>query len=198
VYTATDVYGNVSICRFSVTVRNEEIPTFADCPTDVHAKCGESGQVVVSWEPPTATTRCGALSLTGSHEPGETFSVGTTPVVYTASNDAGKTITCNFNVIVDYEDLEIEVTKVVTPDGDGQNDAWILVNIEKFARNNVLVMDRWGSVIYQASGYNNTTMVWNGVSSNGVEVPTGTYYYVIEVNFLQKHLKKSGFIELLR
>ncbi|AYB35054.1 HYR domain-containing protein [Chryseolinea soli] len=198
VYTATDIYGNASVCRFNVTVRNEELPTFAGCPSDVYARCGESGQVVVSWEPPTATTRCGDLSLTGSHEPGETFSVGTTPVVYTAANDAGKTITCNFNVIVDYEELEIEVTKVVTPDGDGQNDDWIVVNIEKFARNKVLVLDRWGSVIYQASGYNNSTMVWNGVSSNGVQVPTGTYYYVIEVDFLQKHLKKSGFIELLR
>jgi gliding motility-associated-like protein len=198
VYTATDIYGNASDCRFTVTVRNEELPTFADCPSDVHARCGESGEVTVSWDPPTATTRCGELSLTSSHEPGETFSVGTTPVVYTAANDAGKTITCNFNVIVDYEELEIEVTKVVTPDGDGTNDEWIVVNIEKFARNKVLVLDRWGSVIYQASGYNNSTMVWNGVSSNGVQVPTGTYYYVIEVDFLHKHLKKSGFIELLR
>jgi gliding motility-associated-like protein len=197
-YTATDIYGNASICHFNVTVRNEELPTFAGCPSDVHARCGESGEVTVSWDPPTATTRCGELSLTSSHEPGETFSVGTTPVVYTAANDAGKTITCNFNVIVDYEELEIEVTKVVTPDGDGQNDDWIVVNIEKFARNKVLVLDRWGSVIYQASGYNNSTMVWNGVSSNGVQVPTGTYYYVIEVDFLHKHLKKSGFIELLR
>ena len=198
VYTATDNYGNASVCRFNVTVRNEEVPSFTGCPSDVHAKAGESGQVAVTWEPPTAATRCGELSLTGSHEPGEVFSVGTTPVVYTAQNDAGNTITCSFNVIVDYEDLEIEVTKVVTPDGDGKNDEWIVVNIEKFARNKVLVLDRWGSVIYQASGYNNSTMVWSGVNSNGVQVPTGTYYYVIEVDFREKHLKKSGFIELLR
>jgi gliding motility-associated-like protein len=198
VYTATDPYGNVSVCRFNVTVRNEEVPSFTGCPSDVHAKAGESGQVAVTWEPPTAATRCGELSMTGSHEPGEVFSVGSTPVVYTAMNDAGNTITCNFNVIVDYQDLEIEVTKVVTPDGDGKNDEWILVNIEKFARNKVLVLDRWGSVIYQVSGYNNNTMVWNGVNSNGVQVPTGTYYYVIEVDFRDKHLKKSGFIELLR
>ncbi|HEY9049163.1 MAG TPA: HYR domain-containing protein, partial [Ohtaekwangia sp.] len=198
IYTATDVHGNTSTCRFNVKVRNEEVPSVEDCPADVLAKAGESGQVAVEWIPPTASTRCGELTFTGSHQPGDIFPVGTTLVEYTAANDAGNTVTCTFNVIVSYEDLDVEVTKVVTPDGDGQNDEWIVVRIEKFSRNKVLILDRWGSVVYQATGYNNNTVVWNGLNTNGVQVPTGTYYYVIEVDFLEKHLKKSGFIELLR
>uniref|UniRef100_UPI002FDD5AFF HYR domain-containing protein n=1 Tax=Ohtaekwangia sp. TaxID=2066019 RepID=UPI002FDD5AFF len=198
IYTATDIHGNVSVCQFNVKVRNGEVPSIEGCPADVSAKAGESGEVVVTWEPPTASTRCGPLTMTSSHQPGDIFPVGTTPVTYTASNDAGTTATCTFNVIVSYEDLDIEVTKVVTPDGDGQNDEWIIARIEKFNRNKVLILDRWGSVIYQANGYNNTTISWNGMNTNGVQVPSGTYYYVIEVNFLEKHLKKSGFFELLR
>ncbi|WP_254094638.1 HYR domain-containing protein [Dawidia soli] len=198
VYTATDIHGNASVCRFNIKVRNGEVPLIAGCPADVLAKAGESGEIAVTWEPPTASTRCGPLILMGSHQPGDIFPVGSTPVTYTAANDAGATVTCTFNVIVSYEDLDIEVTRVVTPDGDGKNDEWVIARIEKFNRNRVFILDRWGSVIYQASGYNNTTIAWNGVNSNGVQVPSGTYYYVIEVDFLEKHLKKSGFFELLR
>jgi gliding motility-associated-like protein len=198
IYTATDIHGNTSVCRFNIQVRNGEVPLIDGCPADVLAKAGESGEVAATWEPPTASTRCGPLTLTGSHQPGDIFPVGTTPVTYTAANDAGTTVTCTFNVIVSYEDLDIEVTKVVTPDGDGKNDEWVISRIEKFNRNRVFILDRWGSVIYQASGYNNTTIAWNGVNSNGTQVPSGTYYYVIEVDFLEKHLKKSGFFELLR
>jgi gliding motility-associated-like protein len=198
IYTATDIHGNASACRFNVKVRNGEVPSITGCPADVLAKAGESGEVAVTWEPPTASTRCGPLTLTGSHQPDDIFPVGTTAVTYTASNDAGTTATCTFNVIVSYEDLDIEVTRVVTPDGDGKNDEWIIARIEKFNRNRVFILDRWGSVIYRASGYNNTTIAWNGLNSSGAQVPAGTYYYVIEVDFLEKHLKKSGFFELLR
>jgi gliding motility-associated-like protein len=87
---------------------------------------------------------------------------------------------------------------VVTPDGDGINDEWIVSNIEKFSSNNVVIVDRWGSVIYRASGYNNNTVVWKGVNSSGALVPTGTYFYVIKVDFSDKQVERSGFIELIR
>ncbi|MBL0741434.1 HYR domain-containing protein [Chryseolinea lacunae] len=197
-YIATDVHGNVSFCRFTVTVRNEDTPFVTGCPQDVLARAGESGETEVTWTPPTASTRCGDLTFVGSHQPGDVFAVGTTKVNYVATNDVGNSVTCSFNVVVRYKDLAFDVTKVVTPDGDGINDEWIVSNIENFNRNKVMITDRWGSVIFQASGYNNSNVVWKGVNGDGAQVPTGTYYYFIEVHFLEQQLKKSGFIELVR
>jgi gliding motility-associated-like protein len=197
-YKATDTYGNVSFCRFNVIVKNEELPVISGCPGDILARAGESGEVSVTWQAPTATAQCGSVSLTSSHIPGALFAVGTTPVEYKAIDDSGNTTLCTFNVIVSFEELTFDIVKVVTPDGDGINDEWIVSNIEKFSSNNVVIVDRWGSVIYRASGYNNNTVVWKGVNSSGALVPTGTYFYVIKVDFSDKQVERSGFIELIR
>ena len=197
-YKAIDIYGNASFCRFDVIIRSEEEPVISGCPEDILVTVGETGEVTITWEPPTAATGCGDLLLTGSHEPGALFSVGTTTVEYTDANDSGHTASCTFNVIVSYEDLFIDVAKAITPDGDGINDEWIITNIEKFSRNKVIIVDRWGSVIYRASGYNNSDVVWRGLNSSGTLVPTGTYFYVIEVDFIETRLEKRGFIELIR
>ena len=197
-YKATDSYGNISHCRFNVVVKDEEPPVISGCPADILVRAGEAGEVSVSWDPPTATAGCGSVTLTSSHEPGSLFAVGETLVEYKVIDESGNTTLCTFNVIVTFEDLTFEVVKVVTPDGDGINDEWILPNIEKFTNNNVVIVDRWGSVIYRASGYNNNTVVWKGVNSSGALVPTGTYFYVIKVDFSDKQVERSGFIELIR
>jgi gliding motility-associated-like protein len=100
--------------------------------------------------------------------------------------------------VVTYDEIELDISKVVTPDGNGVNDAWIVKNIEKFSDNKIVIVDRWGSVIYAASGYNNENTVWKGLSRNGGTVPTGTYFYTISVRYGSKVFEKSGFIELIR
>ena len=57
-------------------------------------------------------------------------------------------------------------------------------NIEKFPNNEVSIMDRWGIVVWEARGYNNTDVVFRGRSNQvtyGIDkpVPEGVYYYVI-------------------
>jgi gliding motility-associated-like protein len=111
---------------------------------------------------------------------------------------AGETSTCSFNVVVEYEELAFDVSQLLTPDGDGINDQWTLPNLEKFKDNKVVIVDRWGSVVYQATGYNNENVVWKGTGQGGVAVPTGTYYYTISVRFLAEVREKKGFIELIR
>jgi hypothetical protein len=69
---------------------------------------------------------------------------------------------------------------------------------EKFKNNEVTVVDRWGSVIYSATGYNNEDVVWSGRGTGGATVPTGTYFYFISVRFGPNKLEKKGFIELIR
>ncbi len=197
-YQAKDVYGNISYCKFNVVVKNIEGPVFSNCSNDINVKAGESGEVVVDWEKPIATVQCGDVSYTSTHEPGSKFSIGTTKVKYEAFDESGDRTVCSFNVNVSYEEVVLDISKVITPDGDGINDAWILAGIEKFKNNEVTIVDRWGGLIYHASGYNNEGIVWDGVNRNGAIVPTGTYFYTIEVQFRDTRVEKRGFIELIR
>jgi len=198
IYAATDSQGNVSTCVFNVIVQNENLPIISNCPTDIALTGNEKNMAIAEWSSPTATAECGEVTLIGSHESGDSFKVGITKVEYRATDDAGNTSYCNFDVIVSPMEIEIGIGKVVTPDGNGKNDEWILTNIEKFSDNNIVVVDRWGGVIFSGRGYNNQTVVWRGTNVAGRPVPTGTYYYTISVRFEGKSLEKSGFIELIR
>ena len=53
-----------------------------------------------TWNSPTATDAQGAVTLTTTFNPGNTFNVGVTPVVYTATDTSGLEAACTFNVIV--------------------------------------------------------------------------------------------------
>jgi gliding motility-associated-like protein len=150
------------------------------------------------WDPPTASVTCGEIVLTGSHQPGDAFSVGTTQIEYAATDGAGNAAYCRFNVVITDPEIQIGVNQLVTPDGDGINDAWTIANIEKFKDNEVLLVDRWGGVIFLAKGYDNQDVLWRGANQNGQLVPTGTYFYSITVKHRSSKLDKKGFIEVVR
>ncbi|HEX5170221.1 MAG TPA: HYR domain-containing protein [Cyclobacteriaceae bacterium] len=197
-YKATDIYGNASYCNFDVVVTSNDPPVITGCPGDIRAEADESGKVSVSWTEPTASSPCGDVTLTSSHSPGDFFSVGSTKVEYTATDDSGVGTTCTFNITVAYKEVKIEVVELVTPNGDGVNDEWIITDLDQFTNNRVTIFDRWGNVIYQASGYDNESVVWKGENSKGSLVPTGTYYYTIEVDYRAEKVKQTGFIELVQ
>ena len=197
-YTAKDSEGNTSICQFNVIVKNENSPLFSNCSKDITAKGNEVGLAAMDWVAPTVSAKCGDVTLTSSHEPGDVFPIGITSVEYKATDNTGDISYCKFNIIVSKQEIEIGIGKIVTPDGNGHNDEWIVSNIEKFKDNKVVIVDRWGSVIYAATGYNNESIVWKGVNQNGVTVPTGTYFYSLSVRYGPSMLEKSGFIELIR
>jgi gliding motility-associated-like protein len=119
-------------------------------------------------------------------------------VKYIATNELGNEVECNFAVEVKLREPEIEISKIITPDGDGFNDFLKIANIENYPNNNVTIFDRWGSVIFAASGYDNGETVWRGQNKNSSIVPSGTYFYFVEVTYGRQKLKWEGFIELLQ
>lgn len=197
-YKAIDEKGNWSTCSFEVDVQNTHLPQFKNCPADISIRADGTGVAIAEWESPTASIQCAEVEMFASHHSGESFGVGTTPVTYTANGTNGQSTTCTFNVTVEYEDFVFEVNQLVTPDGDGFNDQFTIGNIEKFKENKVAIVDRWGSVVFESSGYNNESVVWNGRNLQGVNVPAGTYFYTISVRFLSFVKEKRGFIELVR
>ena len=64
----------------------------------------------------------------------------------------------------------------ISPNGDGMNDEFDLTgfNVAKLS-----IFNRYGREVYSKTQY---TKEWHGQEDNGNELPTGTYYYMIERN----------------
>jgi gliding motility-associated-like protein len=84
------------------------------------------------------------------------------------------------------EPEEILVPNVITPNGDGQNDALVFTNLEFFPGSKLKIYNRWGEVVYESDDYRND---WRGGVSDG------TYYFVLSVATLNQ--QKTGFLEVL-
>jgi gliding motility-associated-like protein len=99
-------------------------------------------------------------------------------------------------------ELEIEVFNAISPNNDGQNDTFIIANIDVFPetrKNTVTIFNRWGSKVFEVDDYNNTTNVFKGLNENGNELPSGTYFYKIKFHSPQSIQRKtSGYLVLKR
>ena len=82
------------------------------------------------------------------------------------------------SVIVSDTCSAIMVHDVITPNGDGVNDIWVVEGIQNYLANTVQVFDKWGDLVYEKTNYSND---WDGKGKSGL-LPDGTYYYLIKLN----------------
>lgn len=86
----------------------------------------------------------------------------------------------------------------ITPNGDGRNDALVfdvlLDSPEKFPNNEIIIFNRWGDIVFQASPYINN---WQGTNESGQELPDGTYYYILRLDIGEGDIIK-GDITILK
>lgn len=65
----------------------------------------------------------------------------------------------------------------ISPNGDGDNDEWLIDGIELFPNCVVEVYNRWGELLFQSVGYKEH---WKG-TYKGKELPVGSYYYIVDL-----------------
>ena len=126
---------------------------------------------------------------------------GTDTYEYTICDDQDPSLCDSAIIYFEVKELPIVVFNAFSPNGDGVNDTWIIQGITRFPNNKVQVFNRWGNLIYQETGYDNTSKVWNGLSNQGIvfinnEAPDGAYYYIIELGDGSERLR--GFVVLRR
>ena len=116
-----------------------------------------------------------------------TFSVN---LVVTTSNGCADTVSKDLII----EEI-FEIPNVLTPNNDGFNDyAWIVSSASDVI--NATIYNRWGVSVWSGIGKD---LRWTGRTSAGAELPAGTYYYVIIVDYGDNVLKDyTGFITLIR
>lgn len=68
---------------------------------------------------------------------------------------------------------------IITPNGDGLNDALKFDGLEHFPNNSLTVVNRWGQQVYFARPYKND---WGGTNQQGQELPDGTYFYSMNLD----------------
>ncbi|WNG49788.1 HYR domain-containing protein [Archangium minus] len=95
--TATDESGNSAQCSFTVKVRDTQPPTII-CPQDHEVWRTTRYGATVDYPKASASDSVSSPALTYNPPPGSDFIVGITPVVVTATDAAGNTSRCTFQV----------------------------------------------------------------------------------------------------
>ena len=101
--------------------------------------------------------------------------------------------TSSVNVSVQFDPNFVPVVvNGITPNGDGQNDELRFESLEidpdAFPDNELIVFSRWGDIVYQAKPYNND---WKGTTTAGLELPQGTYYYILRLDISEGTIIKG-------
>ena len=117
-----------------------------------------------------------------------------------SGNETIEISACDFNGMCSVETFNIEVIgdvevyNAVSPEGKNPILRFRFIEVLPETQNNkVVIYNRWGDVVFEVDNYNNTTNVFAGLSSNGVKLPSGTYYY--KVTF-ESRPAMTGFLEL--
>ncbi|MFI5137337.1 MAG: cadherin-like beta sandwich domain-containing protein [Sphingobacteriales bacterium] len=187
--------GSVKYATASVTVT----PTTAD-PT---------ATVTVNGTPVTSGTASGSISLNvgantitlvGTAPDGvttKTYTVIVTRATGPEANLAAVISVAQPSINLNIENDGILVHQGLSPNGDGVNDFLMIDGITAYPENRLTIINRNGTLVYQAQGYDNTSKVFDGHSTKtgAMQVP-GTYFYALDysVNGVIKH--QTGFIIL--
>jgi gliding motility-associated-like protein len=169
------VSSNESNCKDSITRLVQVYPlpkAYAGSDTSVSqgfpAQLSATGGLKYGWMP------LEGLSDTEIANPLATPSQTTNFIVRV--EDANGCVDKDTVLVTVLEDYKVIPKNIITPDGNGENDYWIIDNILNYGTCKVRVYNRWGNEVYACNAYQND---WSGTSSHGDILPNGTYFYVI-------------------
>jgi gliding motility-associated-like protein len=97
---------------------------------------------------------------------------------------------------------QFRIPNAFTPNGDGINDFFEIIGIELYPGNTITIVNRWGNKVYEAQNYGIDTypVFWDGYANTGStflgnELPTGTYYYILDLGNGQQPIAGSIYLD---
>ena len=110
-----------------------------------------------------------------------------TTTYYVTITDVNNCISVDSLTVTVTDDYKLKIPNLITPNGDGFNDFWIIKNIEKYPNTELMVVNVEGKEVFQSAAYDNS---WDGSNiNNGKPLPDGTYYYFIKFQSSEKLYK---------
>ncbi|SES18876.1 T9SS type B sorting domain-containing protein [Pedobacter rhizosphaerae] len=96
------------------------------------------------------------------------------------------------NTSIDTKEITgLKIPNVFTPNGDGKNDTFFIERLDAYADNELTVINRWGSTVYEKNGYLSD---WTGDG-----LADGTYFYVLKVKNAAGNWEEfKGYVTLIR
>ncbi|MBV7530653.1 gliding motility-associated C-terminal domain-containing protein [Chitinophaga sp. sic0106] len=79
----------------------------------------------------------------------------------------------NNTATVKKEVIPFHIPNVITPNGSGQNDRFVIKGLELYSENEILFFNRWNANVYHRKNYQND---WDGSGLN-----EGTYFYILKL-----------------
>ncbi|MCT4582596.1 MAG: gliding motility-associated C-terminal domain-containing protein [Flavobacteriales bacterium] len=95
---------------------------------------------------------------------------------------------------------QLKIPSAFSPNSDGWNDVFEILELQAFDHSELVIFNRWGDVVYQATPYQNN---WIGQSNTtslkiGEEVVDGTYFYTLKLTKDGEEQIFKGSVELKR
>lgn len=185
----------VAECEFNITVSGPGVEDDCNAGPDQYLISGETTTIeadvipgsTVLWTPAVAINDPTAIKADVSPS-------GTITYTLTAMQNG---CPCTDQVTI-YVKPKIVPTNTITPNGDGANDVWKVVNLELYPEATVDIFTRWGEKVFSSKGYK-TGEEWDG-TNHGLSLPAGTYFYVITLGIESETVptEHGGFITLIR
>jgi len=100
---------------------------------------------------------------------------GTYTVAVTDDNNCS--VSENFD-IMNINEFCFIIPDIITPNGDGKNDEWVIDGLEIYPEVTVEIYDRWGKRVFYSEGYDHN---FKG-EMDGKDLPMESYHYVIDLN----------------
>ena len=184
--TTLFVYDGVAGCS------DEEILIITINPTPAAPVAGTDTEYCATITPDAMTASGGTGTFTWYSDAGLTLILGT-GITLDPSNAIGVTtyyvteteFGCEgpaSQVNISFIGCDITVPTAFTPDGDGMNDDWEILDIDLTYPNNIVyVYNRWGNLLFTSEQGQYDTNRWDG-THNGELLPIGSYYFIIEFN----------------
>lgn len=113
----------------------------------------------------------------------DTYTNNTNPqtIYITTENINGCVNSTTFDILVN--DCEIYIPNGLSPNDDGKNDVFNILNLEAHPNHKIHIYNRLGTLIFVGD---KNTGLWNGFSNRGTpknkKLPTGTYFYILYLN----------------
>ncbi|HNT42792.1 MAG TPA: gliding motility-associated C-terminal domain-containing protein, partial [Tenuifilaceae bacterium] len=210
-YYVADVDGDYSLAKVVIDVLNREnftpqandddVEIFMDTETTIDVLTNDiglnDGVKALAVETSPTNGICRITSDFKVYYSPLTGFVGTETFTYrvTDRDDESSVAYITVRVVPD-PDGKVVVPEAFSPNGDGFNDTFEVLNIGQFQHITLKVYNRWGNLVYKSDRYKND---WDGTAnvslSLGSKLPAGTYYYLLEILDTGKTYKGSVFIK---
>lgn len=90
----------------------------------------------------------------------------------------------------------IQFPSVVTPNGDGINDRFVIINLLEggcYPHNHLSIFNRWGYLLYERENIKSDDEFWNPV-----DMPEGTYFFRFDGYGFEDKMERRGSFEIIK